>query len=157
MNTKKHILQVAVGATLMFGVIYLLSILGIIYGSLSNISSTVSLLIVLLILIAVFTSFKLTGKQSRKAKWLDLNEDSYPADMEHNDEREWRMMLTATYISLRILIGFISLALVPIIIVAYAGISVNGSLVLLYALSVLTLALLIQEWCYVLVYWHLDR
>lgn len=157
MDTKKHILRVAVGATLIYGVVYLFSLLSVIYGSLSNLSSVLSLFILFVTVIAIFISFKLTGKQRRKIKMLDFNENGYPIDMEHNDEREWRMMLTATYISLRILIIFISLALLPIILVVYTGITVNGSFVLLYALSVLILALLIQEWCYVLVYWHLDR
>ncbi|GHP13683.1 hypothetical protein YK48G_11080 [Lentilactobacillus fungorum] len=160
MNTKKHMINVAIATTLALGAIYIFFLGSAFYKGYANVPASVSVILWLVlgagVIIDLFLLLK-TRKTKRKVKFFDFNEDGYPIDMQHNDEREWRMMLTATYISSRLTVIYLIIAfLIPYAIIL-SGIELGAFFWAFFAGTVVFLAIMVNEWGYVISYIHLDR
>ncbi len=88
---------------------------------------------------------------------IDFKEHDYPLDMEHNDEREWRLMLTSTYISQRVALVYALIVLMMLSICSEWLITLSASLLLSFFVSAVGLGIILIEWVYVLSYFHLDH
>ncbi|MCT4397359.1 hypothetical protein NVV76_10130 [Pediococcus ethanolidurans] len=88
---------------------------------------------------------------------IDFKEHDYQLDMEHNDEREWRLMLTSTYISQRVAFVYALLVLVIPFVGSKWLTTLSPSLLLSFFISAIGLGIILIEWVYVLSYFHLDH
>lgn len=110
--------------------------------------------ILLIIIPFIFIATKLRKNKKHSIKIFDLLENGYPLDMEHNDEREWRIMLTATYISYRITLATALVSLV--ILLLLLKLSSLFSAFLLIELAVVV-PIITGQWTYLITYYKLDR
>ncbi|MCF6160030.1 MAG: hypothetical protein LKG79_01895 [Furfurilactobacillus sp.] len=117
---------------------------------------------VLLVSLVMFRRNQQKGLKHR-VKIFDIKENGEPVDMFHNDEREWRLMLTAQYVSARVttLFALIVMVAVPLTSgsIINAGSTIHLSVTLMAAVltSIIAVGLLISEWSYVIVYFKLDK
>ncbi|MDM7517387.1 hypothetical protein QUF07_11810 [Lentilactobacillus sp. TOM.63] len=160
MNTKKHIINVAIAATAGLGAIYVSFLISALYRGYFNVPLNVSVILWAILAMGIIFDLLLltkTKKMNRKIKFFDFSESGYPVDMEHNDEQEWRLMLTATYISSRLTINYLIIAfIIPYIIILF-GTGFGLIFWIIFSGTALFIAMMINEWGYVFAYLHLDR
>ncbi|EHO48010.1 hypothetical protein HMPREF9104_03016 [Lentilactobacillus kisonensis F0435] len=160
MNTKKHIVNVAVAASLILGIIYLFFLVCALYKGYGNVPINISIGLWIMLAVGVILDMVIlvrTGKANRRIKFFDFGENGYPLDMEHNDEREWRMMLTATYVSARLTTSYLIIVFMVPYALVLSETPLGPSFWPIFAGTALFIAIMVSEWGYVLAYLHLNK
>lgn len=159
-NVKKNLLVTTSLVTLLLVAMCLAVVMENTHGM-----ATLIVLISLVVLV-YFRRVRQTHLLTHRVRLFDLNEKGEPLDMLHNDEREWRLMLTANYVSGRVTGVFLIVVLGVCYVLTgsdlYSGMAflpTRYSLQYLLALvSILvTSATLIGEWSFLIAYFRLDR
>lgn len=159
MNTNKNVITSAGVATIMLGAIYIFFLISTLYKGYFNVPFRLSLILWITLAIGVIGVMVLLmrTKKNRKIKFFDFRENAYPVDMEHNDEREWRLMLTATYVSARLTIIYLILVFLVPYTASLFGLVFGTQFWMIFSATTLFVGIMINEWGYVFTYLHLNK
>lgn len=159
MNTKKSMINSAGAATIMLGAIYIFFLISTLYKGYFNIPFKFSIILWIILAIGVICVmfFLMRTKTNRKIKLFDFRENGYPVDMEHNDEREWRLMLTATYVSARLTVIYLIIVFLVPYTTSLFGLMFGTAFWMIFSATTLFVGIMINEWSYVFAYLHLDK
>ncbi|KRM12004.1 hypothetical protein ABTQ33_00965 [Paucilactobacillus suebicus] len=153
-NTRKNIV---INTILMTIILIFFTITTVSAQKIIKLTPLLNTVIMIIYIAALIWVIRRQRIHRHRVKILDFKENGYPMAMNHNDEREWRMMLTAAYISQRVQTVIMLIFLViPFFFPSNVNLLSKDNL-LLYGLSSPLITLLVGEWAYALVYLHLDK